>query len=376
MSKKAVAHVKGEILEAVRGLDASDQAGLDGKLIELDGTPNKGRLGANALLGVSIAVARAAAADNDVPLYRWLAERQDYTLPVPMFNVLNGGEHADNNVDIQEFMVLPLGLPTFSEALRAAAETFHALKAILHAKGYETATGDEGGFAPRLKSNEEPMELLVEAIEKAGYEPGNDIAIAMDAAASEFYEDGMYVFKKSGGSRKTSAEMSRMWSSWIGRYPLVSLEDGFSEVDAEGWKQGTVKLGDRIQLVGDDLFVTNTEIFKKGIADGLANSILIKLNQIGTVTETLECIDIARQNNYTFIISHRSGETEDTTIADLAVAAGGGQIKTGSTCPQRTGSQIQSAARNRSGSRRSRALCGPRGVPQVVSVDSGRFALV
>ena len=330
--QKAVAHVKGEILGAVRGLDASDQAALDRKLIELDGTPNKGRLGANALLGVSIAAARAAAADQNVPLYHWLADQQEYTLPVPMLNVLNGGEHADNNVDIQEFMVLPLGLPTFSEALRAAAETFHALKAILHSKGYETATGDEGGFAPRLKSNEEPMELLVEAIATAGYEPGKDIAIAMDAAASEFYEDGMYVFKKSDGSRKSAAEMSDLWSSWIERYPLVSLEDGFSEVDAEGWKQGTTKLGGRVQLVGDDLFVTNTEIFKKGIADGLANSILIKLNQIGTVTETLECIDIARQNNYTFIISHRSGETEDTTIADLAVAAGGGQIKTGSTC--------------------------------------------
>ena len=252
--RKAVAHVEGEILDAVRGLDASDQAGLDHRLIELDGTANKGRLGANALLGVSIAAAQAAAGDRNVPLYRSLSERQEYTLPVPMLNVLNGGEHADNNVDIQEFMVLPLGLPTFGEALRAAAETFHALKAILHSKGYGTATGDEGGFAPRLKSNEEPMELLVEAIAEAGYEPGSDIAIAMDAAASEFYEDGTYVFKKSGGSRKTSGEMSEMWSSWIERYPLVSLEDGFSEVDADGWKQGTAKLGRRIQMVGDDLF--------------------------------------------------------------------------------------------------------------------------
>ncbi len=330
--QKAVQNVNGEILSALKGFEAGDQAALDRKLVELDGTPNKGRLGANAILGVSMAVAHAAAAEKGVSLYRSLADRRQYTLPVPMLNILNGGQHADNNVDIQEFMVLPLGLPTFSDALRAATETFHTLKGILTAKGYGTATGDEGGFAPSLKSNEEPMELLVEAIEKAGYKPGDEIAIAMDPAASEFYEDGAYVFSQSDGSRKTAAELGEMWSEWIGRYPLLSLEDGFSETDHEGWKTEGAKLSGRIQLVGDDLFVTNPEIFKKGIADGLGNSILIKLNQIGTVTETLECIEIARQNNYTFIISHRSGETEDTTIADLAVAAGGGQIKTGSAC--------------------------------------------
>ncbi len=330
--QQAVQNVNGEILSAFKGVEAGDQAALDRKLVELDGTPNKGRLGANAILGVSMAVAHAAAAEKGVPLYRSLADQRQYTLPVPMMNILNGGQHADNNVDIQEFMVLPLGLPTFSDALRAATETFHTLKGILTAKGYGTATGDEGGFAPSLKSNEEPMELLVEAIEKAGYKPGDEIAIAMDPAASEFYEDGAYVFSQSDGSRKTAAELGEMWSEWIGRYPLLSLEDGFSETDHEGWRTEGAKLSGRIQLVGDDLFVTNPEIFKKGIADGLGNSILIKLNQIGTVTETLECIEIARQNNYTFIISHRSGETEDTTIADLAVAAGGGQIKTGSAC--------------------------------------------
>ncbi len=330
--QKAVQNVNGEMLSALKGFEASDQAALDAKLVDLDGTPNKGRLGANALLGISMAVAHAAAAEKGVPLYRSLADQQQYTLPVPMVNILNGGQHAPNNVDIQEFMVLPLGLPTFADALRAATETFHVLKGILAAKGYETATGDEGGFAPSLKSNEEPMELLVEAIDKAGYKPGEEIAIAMDAATSEFYEEGAYVFSQSDGSRKTAAEIGEMWSGWIDRYPLLSLEDGFSEIDHEGWKREGSKLSDRIQLVGDDLFVTNPEIFKKGIADGLGNSILIKLNQIGTVTETLECIEMARQNNYTFIISHRSGETEDTTIADLAVAAGGGQIKTGSTC--------------------------------------------
>ena len=330
--QKAVQNVNGEMLSALKGFEASDQAALDAKLVELDGTPNKSRLGANALLGISMAVAHAAAAEKGVLLYRSLADQQQYTLPVPMVNILNGGQHAPNNVDIQEFMVLPLGLPTFADALRAATETFHVLKGILAAKGYETATGDEGGFAPSLKSNEEPMELLVEAIEKAGYKPGEEIAIAMDAASSEFYEDGAYVFSQSDGSRKTAAEIGRMWSEWIDRYPLLSLEDGFSEIDHDGWKTEGAKLTERIQLVGDDLFVTNPEIFKKGIADGLGNSILIKLNQIGTVTETLECVEMARQNDYTFIISHRSGETEDTTIADLAVAAGGGQIKTGSTC--------------------------------------------
>ena len=329
---KAIANVNGEILAALQGFDGSDQAGLDRRLVELDGTENKGRLGANAILGVSMAVAHASAAETGIPLYRSLREQDSYTLPVPMVNILNGGQHADNNVDIQEFMVLPLGLPTFRDALRAATETFHTLKGLLKRKGYETATGDEGGFAPRLKSNEEPMELLVEAIDAAGYRPGDDIAIATDAAASEFFEDGQYVFSQSDGSRKSAAEIGAMWREWAERYPLLSLEDGFSEIDHAGWKAGGEALGEKIQLVGDDLFVTNPKIFQRGIDDGLANSILIKLNQIGTVTETLDCIEMARSNNYTFIISHRSGETEDSTIADLAVACGGGQIKTGSTC--------------------------------------------
>jgi len=335
---KAVANVNGELQKALKGFEAADQAALDRKLIAVDGTPNKGRLGANALLGISMAVARAAAAEKGVPLYQWLSEIQgrqganSHTLPTPMLNVLNGGKHADNNVDFQEFMVMPVGLPTFNEALRAAAEVFHTLKGILHQRKLETAVGDEGGFAPRLKSNEEPMALLVEAIEKAGYRPGEQIAIALDPAASEFFENGAYVFGKSDGSRKTSEQIAQMWASWAERYPIVSLEDGFSETDHEGWKRGTAQLGEKLQLVGDDLFVTNPEIFRKGIADKLGNAILIKLNQIGTVTETLECIDIARKSSYAFIISHRSGETEDTTIADLAVATGGGQIKTGSSC--------------------------------------------
>ena len=329
---KAVANVNGQVLDAFKGYDGSDQAALDRKLVELDGTDNKGRLGANAILGVSMAVARASAIEKDIPLYRSLREQDFYTLPVPMLNILNGGQHADNNVDIQEFMVVPLGLPTFSSALRAATETFHILKAILKKKGYGTATGDEGGFAPSLKSNEEPMELLVEAIDAAGYRPGEDIAIAMDAATSEFFEGGEYVFNQSDGSRKSAAELGSMWHEWADRYPLLSLEDGFSEIDQVGWKTEGNLLGEKLQLVGDDLFVTNPQIFQQGIEDGLANSILIKLNQIGTVTETLDCIELARQNDYTFIISHRSGETEDTTIADLAVACGGGQIKTGSTC--------------------------------------------
>ncbi len=330
--RTAVANVNTEILGALRGFDADDQRAVDESLIKLDGTDNKGRLGANAILGVSMAVAHAMAAEQELPLYRRLADREQYLLPVPMFNIMNGGQHADNNVDIQEFMILPLGLPTFSAGLRAAAETFHALKAILKSKGYGTSVGDEGGFAPELKSNEEPMELLVEAIGRAGYKPGKEIYIGLDAAASEFCREGEYVFDQSDGSKRSAAEMSSMWEDWVGKYPLISLEDGFSEVDHAGWKAGTAQLSTKLQLVGDDLFVTNPKIFESGIADGLANSILIKLNQIGTVTETLDCIQMARDNGYTFIISHRSGETADTTIADLAVACGCGQIKTGSTC--------------------------------------------
>jgi len=330
--QKAVSHVLGEIQKAVVGMD-TDQAGLDAKLIALDGTPNKARLGANAILGVSIATARAAATERGIPLYRHLSDKDTYLLPVPMFNVLNGGRHADNNVDFQEFMIAPIGAPSFAEALRAGAETFHALKDTLHQKGYQTSVGDEGGFAPRLRSNEEPMELLLAAIEKAGYKPGPDIAINLDPAASEFYESGAYVFQKSDKSRRTPQAMVELWGDWLNRYPAIySLEDGWAEEDGEGWQAGTKLLGSKVQLVGDDNFVTNTKIFEKGIQNGIANSILIKLNQIGTITETLQCVDLARRNGYTAVVSHRSGETDDTTIADLTVAAGTGQIKSGSVC--------------------------------------------
>lgn len=330
--QRAVTNVNTEIFLALQGFDGDDQRTVDKALIQLDGTENKGRLGANAILGVSMAVAHASAVDQNIPLYRRLAKRDRYVLPVPMFNIMNGGQHADNNVDIQEFMILPLGLPAFCEGLRAAAETFHSLKSILQSKGYGTAVGDEGGFAPELKSNEEPMELLVEAIAKAGYSPGEEIFIGLDAAASEFYRDEQYIFDQSDGSRRSASDMAGMWRDWAAKYPLISLEDGFSEVDSEGWQVGTAALGSKLQLVGDDLFVTNPRIFRDGISQGLANSILIKLNQIGTMTETFDCIEMAREHGYTFIISHRSGETSDTTIADLAVACGGGQIKTGSTC--------------------------------------------
>ena len=329
---KAVANVNGEILSALKGFSADDQAALDNKLIELDGTDNKGRLGANAILGVSIAAAKATAAEQGVPLYKRLDTGHGFTLPVPMCNIMNGGQHADNNVDIQEFMVMPAGFDSFSDAIRSATEIFHTLKKILSGKGYATAVGDEGGFAPQLKSNEEPMELLVEAIEKAGYTPGEQVWIAIDAASSELWKDSEYVFADSDGSRRSPLAIADMWADWSERYPVISLEDGCGELDNEGWKILTDKIGSKVQLVGDDLFVTNPKIFKQGIEDGLGNSILIKLNQIGTITETLECISMARDANYTFVTSHRSGETEDTTIADLAVATAGGQIKTGSMC--------------------------------------------
>jgi enolase len=330
--QKAVANVLGEIQKAVLGFEG-DQRALDTKLIALDGTPNKGRLGANAILGVSVGFARACAAEEKIPLYQHLAPQKKYLLPVPMFNVLNGGRHADNNVDFQEFMIAPVGAPSFAEAFRAASETFHALKDILHTKGYATSVGDEGGFAPRLRSNEEPMELLLAAIQKAGYKPGLDIAVNLDPAASEFYEDGTYVLKKSDNSKRTPSAMVALWADWLKRYPeIYMLEDGFAEDDWEGWKEATALLGQKIQLVGDDIFVTNTAIFEKGIREGIANSILIKLNQIGTITETLQCIELARRNGYTAVVSHRSGETDDTTIADLTVAAGTGQIKSGSVC--------------------------------------------
>jgi enolase len=329
---KAKSHVEGEIQESIRGFDANDQKALDKKLCELDGTPNKARLGANAILGVSLAVARASAEDRGLPFYASLGNKAANLIPAPWFNVLNGGSHADSNVDFQEFMISPVGAPRYSEGLRAAAETFHALKAVLHKKGYSTGVGDEGGFAPELKSNEEPIELILEAIQKAGYKPGKDLVIVLDPATSELFEDGTYVFEKSDKSRKSPSQMVEFWKSLLDRYPEIwGIEDGVAEDDRAGWQQMTRTLGDRIQLIGDDNFVTNPTLFRQGIKDGIANAILIKLNQIGTLTETLECIEIARANGYGAVISHRSGETDDTSIADLAVAAGMGQIKTGST---------------------------------------------
>jgi enolase len=327
---KAVENVNGEIAEALANFDAADQRTLDQKMIELDGTENKARLGANAILAVSMAAARAAATCYETPLYRYLGGAGANTLPTPMMNILNGGAHADNNVDFQEFMVMPVGAPSFSEALRWGVEVFHTLKGVLKKRGYNTAVGDEGGFAPSVKSNVEAIEVVIEAIQQAGYKPGEEIAIALDPAASEFYQDGKYVFKKSDKSSKSSEEMVRFWSNWVSGYPIVSIEDGLAENDWEGWSLLTKEIGSKIQLVGDDLFVTNVQFLQTGIDKGVANSILIKVNQIGTVSETLEAIDLARRNSYTAIISHRSGETEDTFIADLAVATGVGQIKTGS----------------------------------------------
>jgi enolase len=328
--QKAVENVNGEIADAIAGFDAADQRAIDQKMIELDGTANKARLGANAILSVSMAVARAAASAYDLPLYRYLGGTAANLLPVPMMNILNGGAHADNNVDFQEFMVMPIGAPSFSEALRWGVEVFHTLKGVLKKRGYNTAVGDEGGFAPSVKSNVEAIEVVLEAIQQAGYKTGEDISIALDPAASEFYQDGKYVFKKSDKSAKSSDDMVRYWSKWANDYPIVSLEDGLSEDDSDGWANLTKELGHKIQLVGDDLFVTNVEFLQEGIDKQVANAILIKVNQIGTVSETLDAIDLARRNGYTSVISHRSGETEDTFIADLAVATGAGQIKTGS----------------------------------------------
>ena len=326
----AVENVNGEIAEALADLDAADQRALDARMIELDGTPNKSRLGANAILAVSMAAARAAANEFGLPLYRYLGGAGANVLPTPMMNILNGGAHADNNVDFQEFMVMPVGAPTFSDALRWGVEVFHTLKGVLKKRGYNTAVGDEGGFAPSVKSNVEAIEVVLEAIQQAGYKPGAEIAIALDPAASEFYQDGKYVFKKSDKSAKTSEEMVQYWAKWVKDYPIVSLEDGFAEDDWNGWARMTKEVGDKIQLVGDDLFVTNVKRLQQGIDKHVANSILIKVNQIGTVSETLDAIDLARRNGYTSVISHRSGESEDTFIADLAVATGAGQIKTGS----------------------------------------------
>jgi enolase len=327
---KAVENVNGEIAEALANWDAADQRGLDQKMIELDGTENKGRLGANAILSVSMAAARAAAAELNLPLYRYIGGVGANTLPVPMMNILNGGAHADNNVDFQEFMVMPVGASSFSEALRWGVEVFHTLKGVLKKRGYNTSVGDEGGFAPSVKSNVEAIEVVLEAINQAGYKPGEEIAIALDPAASEFYQDGKYIFKKSDKSAKSSDDMVKFYAKWVNDYPIVSLEDGLSEEDWDGWQNLTKEIGGKIQLVGDDIFVTNIQFLQEGIDKGVANSILIKVNQIGTVSETLDAIDLARRNGYTSVISHRSGETEDTFIADLAVATGAGQIKTGS----------------------------------------------
>ena len=327
---KAVANIHTVIAPALSSMPISHQRAIDHKMIELDGSENKGRLGANAILAVSMAAARAAALSLSTPLYRYLGGAGACLLPVPMMNILNGGAHADNNVDFQEFMIMPVGAASFSEALRWGAETFHTLKNVLKKRGYNTSVGDEGGFAPSLKSNVEAIELVVEAIQQAGYKPGEQIAIALDPAASEFFKDGKYIFKKSDKSEHTPEQMVRFWSDWTAKYPIVSLEDGLAEDDWHGWKLLTKELGSKIQLVGDDIFVTNTERLKKGIEEGAGNSILIKVNQIGTVSETLDAIDLALRNGYTAVISHRSGETEDTFIADLAVGAGTGQIKTGS----------------------------------------------
>ncbi len=327
---KAVHNVNGVIAGELKGKNALDQATIDRALVELDGTPNKSNLGANALLAVSMANARAAANYQKVPLYRYLGGAEANTQPVPMMNIINGGAHADNNVDFQEFMIVPVGAERFSAALRMGAEIFHTLKAVLKKKGYATSVGDEGGFAPNLRSNEEAIETILEAIARAGYQAGDDVLLALDPAASEFYDGESYVFKKSDRRKLSSDQMVSFWQSWANQYPIVSIEDGMAENDWDGWKTLTEAIGKRAQLVGDDLFVTNTAFLRKGIERGVANSILIKVNQIGTLTETLECIALARTNQYTTVISHRSGETEDSFIADLAVATNAGQIKTGS----------------------------------------------
>ncbi len=325
---KAVANVEGEIARRLRDFDVGDQEKIDEALIELDGTPNKSRLGANAILGVSLAMAHAAAQARGVPLYRYLGGEDASLLPLPMSNILNGGAHADTSVDLQEFMVCPVGATRFSNAIRAVAEVYHALKGVLKGQGLSTGVGDEGGFAPDLRSNEDALKLIIDAIEKAGYEPGQDVAIALDPASSEFYKDGKYVLKGEGRSLDARA-LVELYRDWTGRYPIVSIEDGMAEDDWSGWKHLTDAIGKRVQLVGDDLFVTNVKRLQEGIDRGVANSILVKVNQIGTLTETLRAIELARKAGYSAVISHRSGETEDTTIADLAVATGAGMIKTG-----------------------------------------------
>lgn len=328
--QKAVSHIQLTIAPKIEGLSVFDQVLIDEAMLELDGTESKQELGANAILAVSLGCARTAAVAQGIPLYQYLGGADALHLPVPMMNILNGGAHADNNIDFQEFMIVPLAAPTFAEALRMGAETFHHLKQVLNEKGYSTAVGDEGGFAPNLRSDQEALDLILAAIERAGYRPGEDICLAMDAATTELYEKGHYVFKKSGNPQKTAEEMIELYRTWIKNYPIYSIEDGLTEDDWEGWQKLTSELGDRLQLVGDDLFVTNPKRLEKGIKSGVANSILIKLNQIGTLTETLRTIELAHNHAYASVISHRSGETEDTFIADLAVATNAGQIKTGS----------------------------------------------
>ena len=330
--RKAVANVNDVLAPKLRGRSPFDQEAVDHLMIELDGTPNKARLGANAILGVSLAVAKAAAAAKKMPLYRYLGGRGACVLPVPCMNVINGGRHADNSVDFQEFMVAPHGASTFADSLRMGVETFHALKAVLKKRGYATAVGDEGGFAPQLRSNEEAVEVILEAIVAAGYKPGRQVSLALDPATSELFEDGLYQMRKSGGAPKSSDEMIALWEEWVGKYPIVLLEDGLAENDWEGWKKLTKKLGKKIELVGDDIFCTNPEIIARGIEEKVANSVLIKVNQIGTLTETLEAIALARKAGYGIFVSHRSGETEDATIADLTVATAAGHLKTGSGC--------------------------------------------
>jgi enolase 1/2/3 len=329
---RAVTHVNEVIAPRLRGKDARDQMAVDQIMLDLDGSPNKGRLGANAILGVSLAVAHAEARAQGLSLYRYLGGASGKTLPVPMLNVVNGGVHADNNVDVQEFMIVPYGMKTFADALRAAAEIFQTLKKVLHDRSLSTSVGDEGGFAPRLKSNAEAIEILLEAVGAAGYKPATQVALALDVASSEFYEDGAYVFKKSDGRRRTRDEMVRLYEDWVRQYPIISIEDAFGEDDWDGWRMMTQALGKKVQLVGDDLFVTNKMRLKQGIDSGVANSILVKVNQIGSLTETLETMKLAKEAGYTTVISHRSGETEDVTIADLAVATNAGQIKTGAPC--------------------------------------------
>jgi len=330
--RKAVDNVNEIIAAEIAGMEVTDQIGIDQKMLDLDGTEYKSKLGANAILGVSLAVAKAAAEEAGLPLYQYIGGCNAKELPLPMMNILNGGAHADNNVDIQEFMIMPVGAASFAEALRMGAEIFHALKGVLKGKGYNTAVGDEGGFAPNLKSNEEALEVIMEAIEAAGYKPGEEVLLALDVASSELFKDGVYTLENEQDSKKTSAQLVDFYENLVNKYPIISIEDGMAENDWDGWKLMTDRLGKQIQIVGDDLFVTNPRILKEGIQKGIANSILIKLNQIGSLTETLDAIEMAKRAGYTCVISHRSGETEDTTLADLAVAVNAGQIKTGSLC--------------------------------------------